>query len=83
MERIDRSVGDRRSEGLSSAPPAHTMTDSNDYVAPKAIALTFDNREATAPIDLDALKALRALLAPLRVKDATALIREMRDESDH
>lgn len=83
MERIERSVGDRRSESLSPAPSAETMTGANEVTAAEAVVLTFDNRDATGPIDLDALKALRALLAPLQVKDATALIREMRDESDH
>ncbi|MDF0488645.1 hypothetical protein PX554_10930 [Sphingomonas sp. H39-1-10] len=48
-----------------------------------AAELTALRARKRGPIDLEVLAAARAAMAPIRVHDAAALIRGLRDAADH
>lgn len=48
-----------------------------------AAELTTLRKPKRGPIDLEVLAAARAAMAPIRVHDAAALIRDLRDAADH
>lgn len=82
MDRFDVSEPERFAEMVSAAEAGVEVEITRDGRVVASIRA--GNTDGDSPLDRqEALQALRAAAAPLRVGDATLLIREMRDADRH